>query len=238
MKIQIMVLCACTLLAMQVRAQAVSGAPYIAVHGEARQEVVPDVFPLEVTLTKTSTDTAATQAGIEALAKDVLAIVDRMGLEDGDVTISNLTVSPEYDYDDKTEKQVFLGNAYTREINVEFHSLEALKKFIASLPESDSLRIDTQAFKTSRAEALRRGLLDEAIANARATAEALAAGVGRKLGPVHTISNQGFNVRYSESTTLDTVTVAGTALFAPGVVALREGRITLDQDVYIVYALE
>ena len=82
----------------------------------------------------------------------------------------------------------------------------------------------------------------EAIADARSTAEALAAGAGRKLGPVHTISNEAFNISYSDSargTRLRSVTVMGSAMPAPPPMpVLREGRITLDQDVYIIYALE
>ncbi len=222
-------------------AQAISGMPYLAVHGQASQEVTPDFFPLELTLTETSADAAGTQIKIEKLAKDVLSIADTMKVEEADLTVSNLSISPEYKYDDDTDKQIFLGNTYEREIKVRFHSLERLREFIAALPSNKALRIDTGAFGTSRSEELKRGLLQKSIANARATAESLAAGVGRKLGPVHTISNQGFNMRYSESaTTLDTVTVTGSnvALLAPGVAALREGRITLDQSVYIIYTLE
>ncbi|HTM70036.1 MAG TPA: SIMPL domain-containing protein, partial [Luteimonas sp.] len=128
---------------------------------------------------------------------------------------------------------------YMREIEVRFHTLDRLREFIAALPEDKALRIDTKKFETSRAAEIKRGLLQKAISDARLTAGALAAGVGRKLGPVHTISNQSLNIRYSESTQLGSVTVSGAiALMAPGVAAMREGRITLDQDVYIIYALE
>lgn len=221
------------------QAQAISGAPYVAVHGQARQEVVPDLFPVEVTLSETSLDTAKTQAMIEGLAKDVLAIAERMQVAEADLTVSNLSISPETKYDEEREKQVFLGNTYEREIKVRFHSLDRLREFIAALPAAKAVRVDTGAFQTSRADELRKGLLQQAIDDARTTAEGLALGVGRKLGPVHTISNQGFNMRYSENAgTLDSVTVMGTALMAPGAIVLREGRITLDQNVYIVYALE
>ena len=77
----------------------------------------------------------------------------------------------------------------------------------------------------------------QAIADARATADELAKGVGKRIVGAHTISNPGFNVRYAEPTTLDSVTVRGNALAAPGVVVLKEGRIKLSQDVYIVYLM-
>lgn len=223
------------------QAQAISGEPYVAVRGSASQEVRPDTFPVKITLSDTSTNAAATQAKIEKLASDVLALVAAAGVEEADLKVANLSISPEYKYNDRTEQQIFLGNTYSRDIGVRFHSLDKLRDFIAALPADKALRVDTETFVASNNEELRRGLLKQAIENARATAESLAQGVGRKLGPVHTISNQGFNVRYSDSpaTTLDTVTVtAARDQYRRGVLSLREGRITLDQSVYIIYKLE
>ncbi|WP_162373467.1 SIMPL domain-containing protein [Pseudoxanthomonas sangjuensis] len=224
------------------QAQAPADRPFIAVHGEAKMDVVPDIFPVELTLKETSTDAAATQQKIESLARDILAVTEKMKVKDDDVTISNLEISPEYKWDDDADKQVFQGNTYEREIKVRFHSLAKLNEFISALPKSNALRIQTAKFETSRADELRRELLDSAIANARKTAEVMATGVGRKLGAVQNISNQGLNLQYSQS--LESVVVTGaraTDLYAPAPppppAVLREGKITLDQDVYIVYEL-
>jgi uncharacterized protein YggE len=238
MKIRIGV--AAVLLALASVADAQStGKPFIAVHGEAKVDVVPDIFPVELTLKETSMDAAATQAKIESLARGILAAAQKLEVVDNDITISNLDISPEYEWDDRTDKQVFQGNTYEREIKVKFHSLAKLNEFISSLPKSNALRIQAGAFETSRADELRRDLLDSAIANARRTAEAMASGVGGKLGAVQNISNQGLDLRYSQS--LDSVVVTGARLreaapAAPPVV-MREGKIALDQDVYIVYEL-
>lgn len=231
------------LVAGTLQAQPGNNQPFIAVHGEAKQEVVPDIFPVELTLKETSTDAAATQAKVETLAKDILAIIQRHKVADGDVDVSNLDVSPEYDYDEETDKQVFQGNTYERKIKVKFHSLPVLNDFISALPKSSALRIQTLRFETSRADELRRELLTSAIANARKTAETMAVGVGRKLGNVQNISNRGLNLQYSGS--FDRVTVTGArsaAAYAPAPppppMVLKEGKITLDQDVYIVYSLD
>ena len=241
MKMRIAFLFAAMAIGGQASAQAINGAPFVAVHGEATREIVPALFPLRVTLSETSTN-PATQTRIEALAARILAIADRMKVAPADLSIPNLSISPDYEYDSKAEKQVFLGNTYEREIKVRFHALDALREFIAGLPGDKAVRLDTENFETSRSQAFRRELLDEAIADARTTAEALAAGAGRKLGPVHTISNQAFNISYSDdgrAHSLGTVTVMGSnAAAPPPPVVLREGRITLDQDVYIIYALE
>lgn len=230
------------------QAQAPAGRPFIAVHGEAKMDVVPDIFPVELTLKETSMETAATQARVESLAKNTLAISESLKIGGDDILVSNLGISPEYDWDDETDKQVFRGNTYERTIKVKFRSLPKLNEFISALPKSNVLRIETSRFETSRADELRRGLLESAIANAKKTAEAMASGVGRKLGAVQNISNQGLNIQYSQS--LESVTVTAAAAAAahvmgaplpppppPPPAVLREGKITLDQDVYIVYEL-
>ena len=222
-------------------AQSISGSPYIAVHGKAKTPVVPDVFPLQIVLKDTSLDAAKTQALIEGYASQVVDLTKKMEMDGRDVTISNLSVSPEYRYDDKDEEQVFLGNTYQRQIRLKFHTLDKLKQMIDALPKAKQVQLDTGAFESSRADAERRELLAQAVDDARTTAEIMAKAVGKRLGTVHNISNQGFNVRYVESSdsySLDSVTVTGFGrqASAPPVV-LSKGTIQLDQNVYIIYTL-
>jgi uncharacterized protein len=216
-------------------AQNISGSPYIAVHGQAKVQVVPDIFPLEITLKEVSKDTAAAQGRIESLAQILVDLAEAQNIPNKDVEIGNLSVNPETDYDEKTEKQVFLGNDYTREIKIRFRSLEGLRQFLSKIPQANQIRLETGSFEYSDASAAKKKLMADAIANARATADELAKGVGKRITGVHTLSNQGFNVRYSESTSLDSVIVTGGAP-APKVI-LKEGKITLTQDVYIIYLI-
>ena len=221
--------------------QSIGGQPFIAVHGKAKAEVVPDIFPLEITLRDTSKDAAITQAVIEGHARRVLELARAAKLDDRDINVANLSVSPQYRYDDDTEQQVFLGNTYERRIKLRFRSLPALQAMIDALPKAEQVHLDTGGFQSSKADELRRQLLADAVADARKTAEVMAASVGRRVGTVHNISNQGFNVRYvtsGDSTELDAITVTGTRLRAPAPpVALRQGVIQLDQNVYIIYTL-
>ncbi len=224
-----------------VQAQSIGGSPFIAVHGKAKTEVVPDLFPLEITLKDTSLDAAATQAQIENHAQQVITLTKAMKMADRDVEVSNISVSPEYRWDDEEDKQVFLGNTYTRNIKLRFHALADLQKAIDALPKSKQVQLDTGGFQSSKQDDIRRELLTQAVQDARKTAEIMASAVGRRVGGVHNISNQGFNVRYvtsNDATTLDSVMVTGTRMAPPAPpVALREGVIQLDQDVYIIYTL-
>lgn len=178
---------------------------------------------------------------IEGYAKQVIDLSQAMSMPERDVEISNLHVSPEYRYNDKDDTEVFLGNTYQRKIKLRFHALADLQKMIASLPQAKQVRLNTGSFATSNADELRRQLLAQAVDDARKTAEIMAKSVGKRIGTVHNISNQGFNVRYvtsEDSMTLDRVVVTGSRANAPAPpVVLREGTIQLDQNVYIIYTL-
>lgn len=229
------------------QAQSIGGTPFIAVHGKAKAEVVPDVFPLEITLKHTSEDAARSQALIEGHAARVLATVREMRLPDADVQVSNLSVAPEFRYDREDQKQVFVGNAYRRQIKLRFRKLADLARMIGTLPDAREVLIDTGDFESSRADDVRRQLMSQAVQDARLTAETMAAAVGKRVGGVHNVSNQGFNVRYLEGAVegppavfdapspLDSISVSGSRRRAE--VALREGRIQLQQNVYIIYTL-
>ena len=73
------------LCAFGLQAQTISGEPFIAVHGKAKAEVVPDIFPLEITLKDTSEDAARSQALIEGHAARILATIKQMKVADADV---------------------------------------------------------------------------------------------------------------------------------------------------------
>ena len=172
------------LVAIGAEAQSISGSPFIAVHGKAKTEVVPDIFPVTITLKDTSLDASKTQALIEGYASQVVGLTKKMEMEDRDVTISNLSVSPEYRYDDKDEESVFLGNTYQRQIKLKFHTLDKLKQMIDALPKAKQVQLDTGTFESSQADVLRRELLTQAVDDARTTAGIMAKAVGKRLGTV------------------------------------------------------
>ena len=114
-----------------VAAENADGPPFIAVHGTARTEVVPDIFPLKLTLVETSKDLAATQATIESLARKLIDVAKGQGIASDDFSIGNLSIEPKTQYEDNSNKEIFLGNEYSREIKVRFHDLAKLKSFLA-----------------------------------------------------------------------------------------------------------
>lgn len=222
-------------------AQTTPNLPYLAVQGHATQTLVPDVFPVTITLSETSIDSAGAQSRVEGLARDVLAAAKRIGVEEADIVVGNLRVSPNMEWDEKREEQVFTGNLYQREFVLRLRKLESLRALAAALPASRSLRIQTQSFERSDADAIRNRLRDAAIADARKQAEALAASAGVRLGRLHNVSDrpQGWNYNSMPmGRSLNAISVSGTASNQlTSEMVVTQGKITLEADAYLVYLI-
>lgn len=254
---------ACILLLPTISAaQSIGGTPFLAVHGSARIEVVPDVFPVSVDVQEVGMDLPKSQALVEDLTQAVLAKARALALADKDIYIGDLSVSPQQDYDATTRKSVFRGNNYRRSLLFKFRSLADLKQFLAGMPTGKQVSVRLLAFECSTANEIRRRLLIDAIADARRTADILATGIGRRVTIAQTISTSpmalsagsyinAIDVASVESTTVLTSeqiakipaprSITSVALLAPGTVksdiVLEKGSVELDSDVYIVYLL-
>jgi len=213
------------------------GKPYIAVHGTASEQVVPDVFPLRITLSEVTKDTASTQATIEGLSKELVRIASEKNVPNTDIKVGALRISPEFDYDSKTETNVFKGNLYEKQVSIRFKSIVALKEYMSKIPASRLMRLQTGSFEYSKASEVRKRLIDAAAKDARESADAMAAAVGKKIIGVYTVSNAGANINYANS-----INVASNNTFARseaiGSVDLSEGTLDINADIYIVYLID
>jgi uncharacterized protein len=234
-------------LAPVAQAQTFDSHPFLSVQGHAEAKVKPDIFPVTVTLEETGSDAAKAQGLIEDLAAKTLAAAEAQGAKDADIDVGNLSVSPETKWDDKGEREVFLGNTYEREIEVRFQSLDAVRGFIAALPDMKQLKIQTGEFKYSGSRELQRKLRREAIADARAAADDMAAAVGKRLGALFNVSDRAqstiySNMGYAGGRAPLARSAEAIALLAPGAarsagIVLKEGEITVSADAYLVYLI-
>jgi uncharacterized protein YggE len=243
-------------------AQTIGGTPFLAVHGSARVDVVPDVFPVSLVIADTGLDVAKSQALVESLTREAIAQARKAGLDDAAITVGDLDIAPDETYDPDARKQVFRGNRYSRSLGLRFHDLAALKQFVAAVPSGKNVRLSADSFRVSTENEIRRRLLVDAIADARKTADVLASGIGRKVRQAQTISTSPMtlsagsyinaidaeDVESSSILTAEQIAripvprdITSIGLLAPGTVrsaiALEKGAVTLGADVYIVYLL-
>jgi uncharacterized protein len=242
-------------------AQSLGGTPFIAVHGRATVDVVPDLFPVTVVVSETNLDTAKAQGTVEKLTADVLGKIRALSVKDEDVAIGNVRIEPVTNYD-KADKEVFQGNRYSRVIEVKFHSLDDLKAFVAGVPAGKQVSVSTEAFVSSSINDIRRRLLADAMADARKTANVVSSTMNQRIVRIQTVSDRPLSLQvgsyinsidaYSvESTTILTSdqiaripvprNITSVALLSPGTlkssIVLEKGTVSLSTDVYVVYLL-
>ncbi|MCX7043191.1 MAG: SIMPL domain-containing protein [Gammaproteobacteria bacterium] len=229
-------------------AQTFTTKPFLSVQGHAEAKVKPDIFPVKVKLEEVGMNPAKSQVLVEDLAAKVLASAKAQGADDRNIDIGNLSISPETKWDDKTEKDVFLGNSYERQIEVRFKDLESARQFIASLPDMRQVRITTGVFQYSGRRELERNLRREAIADASAAAKDMAHAVDKRLLELFNVSDRAQSTIYSNigydgySGGPVPRDITSTALLAPGTVrdaniVLKEGEITISADAFLVYII-
>ncbi len=241
MKIFRMAVLLLALVPPHVAAQNFQGKPFLAVQGHAEAKFKPDIFPLQITISDTGTDAAKSQSLVEGLAKTVLTQTSKLNIPDSDMEVGNLSISPDIDWDSETKSQIFKGNEYSREIKVRFRRLDDLRSFIAAMPASQALRLETDEFEYSKAAEVKRKLRRQAIEDGRIAGEEMASAVGKRLLDLFNVSDTSQSVVRSSSgysggnATLDSVTVQG-AILSPDIV-LREGEITIEADAYLVYLI-
>jgi uncharacterized protein YggE len=221
-------------------AQNFQGKPFLSVQGHAETKLKPDVFPLGVTIRDTGMDAAKSQSLVKGLAKAVLKLTATLKLADSDVDVGNLSISPDTDWDSESKTQVFKGNTYEREFVIRFHRLDDLREFIAGTPANKAIRLETKEFEYSKADEVKRKLRRQAIEDGRKAGEEMAAAVGKRLLDLFNVSDTAQSVvrassGYSNSRTLDTVTVQDSAISSD--IVLREGEITIEADAYLVYLI-
>jgi len=211
--------------------------PFIAVQGHAEERLVPDVFPVEITITDTSQSAGESQALVEGLARQVVAAAEKLKVPDKDLTIGNLRISPEQRWDDKLERNIFTGNRYERHFTVRLRTLSDLRSLVALLPEGRNLRLQTQGFERSDAGVIRRRLRSQAVADAQEQARDLASATGVRLGRLYTASDRPMGLPYARNVSaIEAVSVSGNVLTSEMIV--KEGEISIQSDVYLVYLIE
>lgn len=223
-------------------AQSVAGAPFLAVHGSSRIEIVPDIFPVQVEIADVGMQISKSQALVEELTRGMLAQARKQGLDDAGIRVGDLRISPQDEYEQAAQKQVFRGNRYERTLTFRFHSLADVKAFVAAAPSGKQVQVSTLAFESSSEDEVRRKLLAGAISDARKTADALAAGIGQRVGRAQTISTTPMALSVGSYINAPVPRdITSVALLAPGTlrseIVLEKGTLLLQSDVYIIYLL-
>jgi hypothetical protein len=135
---------------------------------------------------ETQANTAAAASGANADLMDaVVRALRGSGIAGTTVETFGYTLRPDYSFPTVNGVQSRVIDGYTaiNNVRVTVSDVTAVGRLIDTGITAGANRVSSLAFEASNIDAARREALSEAVANARAEAETIAAALGRTLGP-------------------------------------------------------
>ena len=168
----------------------------ITVSGMAERKVAPDEAHIYVTIGATQPKMANAKSTHDTKLKKLYAIADKNGIERKHLSTQSSSVQPHYTYSDN--KQIFQGYRVQSTIDMKLADIaktgEVTEQIMSSGLEEQNQNEYGQLLSTSytlsNPDKIRDDMLAEALKNARAKADNMAAAVGAEIARVYQI-NEG-----------------------------------------------
>lgn len=163
----------------------------IATSGTGEAKVTPDRAAVMVNVqTRAATAAAAASENARRTAA-VLEALGKLGLPKAQLTTEGYTVYPETRYDQPGQAPKVTGYVVTNTVRAETHRPEQAGAIVDAALGAGANMINGLSFYASSIDAPRRQAIAEAVASARADAEAMARAAGGSLGTLIELSTQG-----------------------------------------------
>jgi len=159
----------------------------IVIVGEGKVIGVPDIANIQLGYSVEKSTVAAAQKDntdkmnsmIEKLKKD-------FQIDAKDIQTANYYISPQYDW--SSGRQILRGYVVSQNLNVKLRQMEKVSSIIEAAGMIGLNQVGNLAFEIDNPEELRQAAREEALAQAKAKAEALSKVVGVKLGKIISFS--------------------------------------------------
>jgi uncharacterized protein YggE len=156
----------------------------ITVTGKATVQAAPDEAILTIAVENQAPEPAAALDANSAATAQVIERLNTEGVEDQAIETTNVAVYPIRSYDPETGKETLTGYRAQNSVTVTIKDPATVGRVLAASVESGATNISGPIWRLSEDSTAANDALGQAVANARARAEALAAAAGVDLGDV------------------------------------------------------
>jgi uncharacterized protein YggE len=202
--------------------------------GKGEIKIKPDVAYLTISVETTS---KRASDAVRENAEKMKAVLDKLksqiGKEDK-ITTTGYTLSPIYEYNDRTKESQLTGYRASNGVVVEIKNLDDLGRLIDSATQVGANRVDSLSFDTDKRDEYRRQALAQAVQDARATADTVAKATGVKVVKILKIS-PSYEVPRPMARELGFAKMSATQT-AP--TQIEPGELTVSATVNIVFEIE
>lgn len=169
---------------------ALSVTPSIVTSGTADAKVTPDRAAVMVNVQTRAATAAAAASDNARRTTAVLDALGKLGLPKSQLSTEGYSVNPEMAYGSGQAPRV-TGYVVTNTVRAETQRPEQVGAIVDAALGAGANMINGLSFYASSIDAPRRAAISEAVANARAEAEAMARAAGGSLGNLIELSTQG-----------------------------------------------
>ncbi|CUI03538.1 SIMPL domain-containing protein [Massilia antarctica] len=177
---------ALTLLPMAAQAGGLPDYPFIHVSATGTTSAMPDLGQIDVEISASDADPAVAVRVVQARANDIRAAMTQAGVPLDDVEVRD--VRKDFRKPDANAAPAPVQYDIRAGVRINVRDLSKWRSAAAPLLDMPNLDGFMTVFDTTRRDKIEMELAADAIRIARRKAEAIALGLGRKLGPAHAVS--------------------------------------------------
>jgi uncharacterized protein YggE len=164
--------------------------PQIVVSGTGEVSVPPAKASFSIEIKTTASTAGAASAENARLSRLVTDGLHSANIRASEVTGSQISVGPQWSYDESARRQKRTAYAATNSIQIQTEQLDRVAAYIDAALSAGATGVSEVFYSEKDPAAVRRQALGEAVAAARRDAEAMAHAGGGRLGELELLSTE------------------------------------------------
>ena len=198
--------------------------------GAGSTQAAPDTAEMSFGVTTTSPNAKTALGDASKTAEQIAAAVKKQGIASEDIQTQDVSVYPQTV--DQDGKQVITGYQASLSVRVKVRDIARLGEVISAANAAGANNIGGPSFTIDDPAPARAKAIEEAVADARKSAEAMAEAAGKSVGDVLSMSSS--DVAVAPGPMYSTSDMAGAAKDVP----IEPGQLDISASVVVVFALK
>ncbi len=206
----------------------------ITVSAEGKTTVSPDTATISFSVMTQGKNPQDLSTNNTDKMNAAIEFLKSQGISEKDVKTTNYNLSPDYRYDQNTQRNYITGYTLTQTVSVKIHDFTKIAPVLAGLTPLGVNEIGGVNFTVDNPDALLSAARTDALKKAQTKAQEIASQSGARLGKIVSVSESGSvpPIRYFAQS------AGAGAMSAPAVPTIEPGTQDLTLDEQITYALE
>jgi uncharacterized protein len=207
-----------------------SAANTVTASGTGTTQAAPDTAEMSFGVSANSANAKSALDSVSKTAEQIITAVKKQGVDEKDIQTRDISVYPQST--EQNGKQVITGYQANLSVRVKVRDLEKLGDVISAANSAGANNISGPAFTVADPAPFEAKAIDEAVADARKRAEAMAKAAGKSVGTVLSISS-------TDAGSIPTPMYAADASLAAGKsVPVEPGQLDITANVVVIFELK